>query len=208
MVDMNYLLKRGKIDVDINSLISRTVLENGCKTREVKGMYVFTAKCPSVLVDAAIACKNTIENGTCLETEQKEVFQFIEKVWTKCDKVLTNKQFVSLAEDLSEKMPAMLESGIVVKSDFNEGVPFDFDMCYDFMMEFFKSFLDLREGEYITNSLYYPYSDLPLDEQFLGIFKDYAVFTDKYKDFQFGEAKGNEDMYSAMKRLIEELPTK
>lgn len=208
MTEINYELKRDKINVDVNRLISQTVYESGCDVHEnKKGMYVFVAKCPTALVDAAVACKNAIESCTYFETPYKEVFLFLEKVWTKCAKVLTSKQFVSLADELSEKIPKMLKNNVVVKSEYSEDDPFDFDTCYNFMQEFFHSFLELHEGEYYTNSLYYPYSDEPLDKQFLKTFRDYVVFTDEYKDFAFSEVSEGECMYSSMKRLIEELPT-
>lgn len=208
MKEINYELKRDKINVDINSLISQTVFEDGCEIHEnKKGMYVFVAKCPTAFVDAAVACKKAIESYNHLETPYKEVFSFIEKVWTKCDKVLTSKQFISLADELSEKIPKMLKNNVVVRSEYSEDDPFDFDTCYNFMHEFFHNFIELHEGENHTNSLYYPYLDEPLDKQFLKIFRDYVVFTDKYKEFAFSKIPNGEDMYSSMKRLIEELPT-
>lgn len=208
MKEINYELKRDKINVDINSLISQTIFEDGCEIHEdKKDMYVFVAKCPTVFVDAAVACKKAIESYNHPETPYKEVFSFLEKVWTKCDKVLTSKQFVSLADDLSEKIPKMLKNKIVIRSKYCEDDPFDFDTCYNLMLEIFDDFVNLREGECITDSLYYPYSDEPLDKQFLKTFRDYVVFTDKYKDFHFSEDVVSEDMYSSMKRLIEELPT-
>lgn len=208
MVDINQLLRRGGIGVDVNTLIRQTAFESGFEAQEDKeGMYTFTAKCPSVFVDAAIACKKTIEDGTCFDTKYKEVFEFVEKVWTKCDNVLTLKQVVSLTDRLSPKILAMLKNKIVTKDKYSEDDSFDEDSCVDIIWDMFVPFLNLRKGDYIKNCLYYPIFDKPIDKYFLTVLKGYIVFNEKYKDFTFSEVQDFEDMYSSMKRLIEELPT-
>lgn len=208
MDNMYNQCKNVDLYIDLNRSISQTAFEGDCDTYEDEdGMYVFTAKCSSLWIASVVACKRFIENGGHFETKDKEMFFFIKKVWTKCSKVMTNQQVGFLADELSEKMQKMLKNGIVVRDKYSEDDDFGINSCYNLMLEMFVPFVELHEGEYCLDMLFWQASMESMAKFFLETLKGYIVFNEKYKDFTFSEVQDFEDMYSSMKRLIEELPT-
>lgn len=195
--------------IDLNRSISQTVFEGGCDTDEDEnGDFVFTAKCSGRWVSHVVACKKFIEQGGFYETKDKESFSFVKRVWTKCNKVLTNQQVGFLADELSEKICKMLDSGIVTKAEYCKDDSFDINDCYSIMLDVFVPFIELYEGDYCLDMLFWQASAGSVAKSFLETLKECVVFADGYKDFTFGEVDDFENVYSAMERLIEELPTK
>lgn len=200
--------KNVELYIDLNRCISQTVFEGNCDTCEDEdGMYVFTAKCPSLWIAGAVACKRFIENGGHFETKDKEMFFFIKKVWTKCNKVMINQQVGFLADELSEKLQKMLKSGVISRNEYSDGDDFGSNSCYNLMLDMFVPFVELHEGEYCLDMLFWQVSMESMDKFFLNTLKEYVVFNDEYKDFAFSEVSENRDMYFEMKLLIDELPS-